>query len=119
MIEAAVQFLNAKYGAGTVKAEITDSYRNMLEQIKPHWHLIEIASEEVRALGGTPVSVPVRGGTDGCRLSFMGLPCPNLGTGGHNGHGRMEYACIQEMDQTTELLMRIAQRYAALTLKNR
>lgn len=119
MIEAAVQFLNAKYGEGTVKAEITDSYRNMLEQIKPHWHLIEIASEEVKALGGTPVSVPVRGGTDGCRLSFMGLPCPNLGTGGHNCHGRMEYACIQEMDLTTELLLRIAQRYAVLTLKNR
>lgn len=112
MIESACAFLNAKYGEGTVTAQITDSYRNMVEKIEPHWHLIEIACEEVKALGGNPISVPVRGGTDGCRLSFMGLPCPNLGTGGHNGHGRLEYACVQEMDKTTELLIRIADRYS-------
>lgn len=107
-------FLNGKYGEGTVRVEIRDSYRNMIEQIRPHWHLIEIACEEVKALGGEAVSVPVRGGTDGCRLSFMGLPCPNLGTGGHNGHGRLEYACVQEMDRTVELLVRIAVRYGQM-----
>lgn len=112
MLHQIAAFLNAKYGEGTVQVTIEDSYRNMIEQIRPHWHLIETACEEVKALGGEPVSVPVRGGTDGCRLSFMGLPCPNLGTGGHNGHGRLEYACVQEMDQTVELLIRIAQRYA-------
>ena len=68
--------------------------------------------EEVRALGGEPVSMPVRGGTDGSRLSYMGLPCPNLGTGGHNCHGRFEYACVEEMEQCTQLLIRIALRYA-------
>ena len=114
IITAAVSFLNAKYGAGTAEIKITDSYRNMAEQVLPHRHLIDIAHEEVRALGGTPVSVPVRGGTDGSRLSFMGLPCPNLGTGGHNCHGRFEYACIQEMDLTVQLLVRIIERYAAL-----
>ncbi len=114
ILQGAVDFLNVKYGAGTVTADIQDNYRNMIEEIKPHWHLIDIACEEVKALGGTPVSVPVRGGTDGCRLSFMGLPCPNLGTGGHNGHGRLEYACLQEMDQTVELLVRIAKRYAKM-----
>lgn len=114
MLRQIAVFLNAKYGEGTVQIAVEDSYRNMIEQIRPHWHLIETACEEVRALGGEPVSVPVRGGTDGCRLSFMGLPCPNLGTGGHNGHGRLEYACVQEMDKTAELLIRIAQRYARL-----
>lgn len=116
MVQAAAAFLNAKYGAGTVEVEIVDSYRNMQEMIEPHWHLIEIASEEIAALGGEPISVPVRGGTDGCRLSFMGLPCPNLGTGGHNGHGRMEYACVQEMDKTAQLLVRIAERYGVLPI---
>lgn len=119
VLAGAVDFLNVKYGEGTVEADIQDNYRNMIEQIKPHWHLIEIACEEVKALGGTPVSVPVRGGTDGCRLSFMGLPCPNLGTGGHNGHGRLEYACVQEMDQTVELLIRIAGRYAKMPAREK
>ena len=114
IITAAVAYLNAKYGEGTVQLTLRDSYRNMVEQIRPHWHLIEIAHEEVKALGGSPISVPVRGGTDGSRLSFMGLPCPNLGTGGHNCHGRFEYAVLQEMDLTVQLLTRIAERYAAL-----
>ena len=112
MVQAACDFINAKYGEGTVQAEIKDSYYNMVEQLKPHWHLIDIAGEEIRALGGEPVSMPVRGGTDGSRLSYMGLPCPNLGTGGHNCHGRFEYACVEEMEQCTELLVRIALRYA-------
>ena len=111
-MKAVVNFLNAKYGEGCVELKITDSYRNMAEKVLPHRHLIDIASEEVKALGGVPVSLPVRGGTDGSTLSFMGLPCPNLGTGGHNCHGRFEYACIQEMDLTVELLIRIAVRYA-------
>lgn len=112
IMKAVVNFLNAKYGEGCVELKITDSYRNMAEKVLPHRHLIDIASEEVKALGGVPVSLPVRGGTDGSTLSFMGLPCPNLGTGGHNCHGRFEYACIQEMDLTVELLIRIAIRYA-------
>ncbi|MBR6322095.1 MAG: peptidase T [Lachnospiraceae bacterium] len=112
IMQGVVSFLNVKYGEGIVALTIRDSYRNMAEQIKPHMHLVDIAHEEVKALGGTPVSIPVRGGTDGSRLSFMGLPCPNLGTGGHNCHGRFEYACIEEMDLTVQLLTRIAMRYA-------
>ncbi len=111
ILENTAYFLNRKYGENTVELRITDSYRNMAEKILPHWHLIEIAHEEVKALGGTPVSTPVRGGTDGSRLSFMGLPCPNLGTGGHNCHGRFEYAVIQEMDLSVQLLIRIAERF--------
>ena len=104
--------LNEKYGKNTVRVEIKDSYLNMAEQIRPHWHLIETASEAIRELGGTPVSMPVRGGTDGSRLSFMGLPCPNLGTGSHNHHGKTEFACIQSMDLCVEMMVKIAEKYA-------
>ncbi len=110
MNEAAAK-LNAKYGRNTVRVEIKDTYYNMADQIKPHWHLIDSAYEAIRELGGTPLSNPVRGGTDGSRLSFMGLPCPNLGTGSHNHHGKKEFACIQAMDQCVELLIRLVQKY--------
>ena len=112
VINDIAQKLNKKYGDNTVRVEITDSYYNMIEQIKPHWHLIDIACEAIRELGGTPISEPVRGGTDGARLSFMGLPCPNLGTGSHNHHGKSEFACIQAMDKCVELLIKIAVKYA-------
>ena len=104
--------LNAKYGVNTARVELKDSYYNMTEQIKPHWHLIDNAYEAVKQLGGTPFSAPVRGGTDGSRLSFMGLPCPNLGTGSHNHHGKTEFACLQAMDQCVQLLLLLAQKYA-------
>lgn len=105
------RYLNEKYGDGTVEWEIRDSYRNMAEKIKPHWHLIDTARQAVTDCGGTPASNPVRGGTDGATLSYMGLPCPNLGTGSHNHHGKMEYACVQAMDQCVELVIRIAEAY--------
>lgn len=104
-------FLNEKYGEGTVTAEVKDSYYNMKEVLKEHNHLMENASEILRELGAEPVVNPVRGGTDGARLSFMGLPCPNLCTGGANYHSRFEYACVQSMDKVTELLIRLAERY--------
>lgn len=108
----AAEELNGRYGAGTVEIEIRDSYRNMAEMVRPHWHLIETAYDAVREAGGNPKSVPVRGGTDGSRLSYMGLPCPNLSTGGYNGHGRMEYACAEEMDDCVNVLVKIAEKYA-------
>jgi tripeptide aminopeptidase len=111
MISQVVEKLNQKYGVGTVQVEIIDSYANMAEQIKPHWHLIETAHKAVKAVGGTPCSRPVRGGTDGARLSFMGLPCPNLGTGSHNHHSKMEYACVQAMDDCVSVLIKIAEEY--------
>lgn len=107
----ACDMLNAKYGEGCVTLELRDSYRNMGEMIKPHPHLIETAYEAVREAGAEPVSVPVRGGTDGSRLSFMGLPCPNLGVGAHNGHGCFEYVSIQAMDKAVDVICSIARRY--------
>ena len=112
VMNASAAKLNDKYGPGTVRVELKDSYYNMAEQIKPHWHLIESAYEAIRELGGTPISRPVRGGTDGSRLSFMGLPCPNLGTGSHNHHGKTEFACIQAMDRCVALLIKLAEKYS-------
>lgn len=104
--------INRRYKDGTVEVEIKDNYRNMREMIEPEFHLVENAYKAVESLGGKPISYPVRGGTDGSRLSFMGLPCPNLGTGSHNHHGRFEFACAEAMDDCTQLVLRIAKIYA-------
>ncbi len=106
-------FLNAKYGQGTACAEVKDSYYNMREVLKEHEHLMENAASLLRTLGVEPIVNPVRGGTDGARLSFMGLPCPNLCTGGANYHSRFEYACVQSMDMVTELLILLAEKYSS------
>lgn len=105
-------FLNRKYGEGTVEVDMQDSYYNMKEIIEPHMHLIENASCAMKELGIEPIVKPIRGGTDGARLSFMGLPCPNLCTGGANFHGKYEYACVQSMEKVTELLVLLAQKYS-------
>lgn len=104
-------FLNQKYGEGTVVAKVTDSYYNMKEVLTPHAHLMENAALILKELGAEPKISPVRGGTDGSRLSFMGLPCPNLCTGGANYHSRYEYASVQSMEKVTELLVRLACKY--------
>ncbi len=104
-------FLNAKYGEGTVTIDMKDSYYNMREIIEENLFLIDRAKEAMLELGIHPVTVPIRGGTDGARLSFMGLPCPNLGTGGHNFHGKYEYACVQSMEKNVELLLKLAEKY--------
>lgn len=109
-------FLNRKYGEGTVTAEVKDSYYNMKEALASHTHLMENAANILRELGVEPRVNPIRGGTDGARLSYMGLPCPNLCTGGANFHSRFEYACVQSMEKVTELLIRLAERYGKLTL---
>ena len=103
--------LNEKYGTGTVELELTDSYRNMLEKIRPHFHLVENARDAIRAVGLTPVESPIRGGTDGATLSYKGLPCPNLGTGGFNFHGPMECITVEKMDQAVEVLLNLADLY--------
>ena len=105
-------FLNRKYGEGTVVVDVKDSYYNMREIMEQHMHLIDNAKAAMEELGIEPKVSPIRGGTDGARLSFMGLPCPNLCTGGENYHGRYEYACVQSMEKTTELLIAIAAKYA-------
>ncbi len=108
----AADFLNGKYGSGTVEVELTDSYYNMKEKILPHMYLIDRAKEAMEELEITPKICPIRGGTDGARLSYMGLPCPNLCTGGHNFHGRYEYICVQSMEKVTQLLILIGKKFA-------
>ncbi|MCQ2445894.1 MAG: peptidase T [Clostridia bacterium] len=105
-------FLNAKYGEGTVELVLADQYRNMAEKIRPFPFLIDYAYDVIRALGGEPSAPPVRGGTDGSRLSFMGVPCPNLGTGSHNHHGRLEFAVAGEMEKCSKLIIGIAEKFA-------
>ena len=109
----AAAFLNKKYGAGTVEVRMRDSYYNMKEMIEPNMHLIENAKAAMEELGIQPVISPIRGGTDGAQLSFMGLPCPNLCTGGENCHGKFEFACVEDMEKITGLLTAIICRYAA------
>lgn len=107
----AAAYMNAKYGEGTVSLHIEDSYFNMKEQIIPHQHLIDNVLKVYEKVGVTPVVLPIRGGTDGAKLSFMGLPCPNLGTGGHNCHGRFEFVCIQSMEKCVEVIVELAKLY--------
>jgi len=105
-------YLNDKYGKDTVSIDIKDSYFNMKEMILPHMHIIETAQRAMNNLGIKSTLLPIRGGTDGARLSYMGLPCPNLCTGGHNYHGRYEYIPIQSMERVVEILVRIIGLYA-------
>ena len=112
MFMAAAEFLNKKYGEGTVDVELRDAYYNMSTIIKNNLHLIDKVEDSMRELGITPVVTPIRGGTDGARLSFMGLPCPNICTGGENFHGKFEYVCVQSMEKIVELLIKLAQKFA-------
>lgn len=107
-------YLNAKYGAGTVRLELTDRYYNMKEKILPHMYLIDLAKEAMEELSITPQVIPIRGGTDGCHLSYMGLPCPNLCTGGENSHGKYEFISVRSLEQTASLLVRIVEKFAAM-----
>ena len=100
-------YLNGKYGAGTVEAEVKDSYYNMRELIEPRMEIVERANEAYRAIGVEPWSEPIRGGTDGARLTYMGLPCPNIATGGMNCHGRFECIAVEDMDAMTDMLVRL------------
>lgn len=102
--------MNKKYGAGTVECTLTDCYRNMKEYITPVYEIVERAQKAMLQAGVKPVIVPVRGGTDGSRLSEMGLPCPNLFTGGHNFHGRFEYLPLQSLAKITEVLVNLVQK---------
>lgn len=107
VMTAAAAFMNEKYGADTVTLTLRDSYYNMRQQIEPCMYIVERAKRAMEKVGMTPLEVPIRGGTDGARLSYMGLPCPNLCTGGHNFHGRYEYICVEDMERCTDLLVEL------------
>ena len=100
-------YLNEQYGAGTVEVKIKDSYYNMKEKILPVMHIVERAKQAMREAGMDPTAVPIRGGTDGARLSFEGLPCPNLCTGGENFHGKFEYIPVEDMELCVKMLKNI------------
>ena len=107
--------LNQEYGPGTVAVSIRDTYYNMKEKILPHMGLITLAEEAMREVGITPLAVPVRGGTDGARLSYKGLPCPNLCCGALNTHGPYEYCSIQDMEKIVSMLIYLVQKFGGMT----
>ena len=107
VLQAAAEFINRKYGEGTVELTIRDSYFNMKKCIEPCMYVVERAMAAMKAVGMEPRAVPIRGGTDGARLSYEGLPCPNLCTGGENYHGRFEYIPVEDMEQCVRMLVRI------------
>ena len=111
-LQHVTELLCEKYGQGAVSLEIRDQYRNMAEKILPCMHLVENAKAAVAELGLTPETPPIRGGTDGSALSYMGIPCPNLGTGGWAYHGPYEHIAAEDMDLAVELLLGIVRRYA-------
>ena len=110
-MEKAADFLKTKYGEQYIHLELKDQYFNMLEKIKPVFHIVDRAEKAMLACGVEPLKKPIRGGTDGSRLSYMGLPTPNLFTGGHNFHGRFEYIPIQSMEKSVDVIVKL------LTLK--
>lgn len=112
LLRSICDFINVKYGAGTAVLTLSDSYANMREMIEPHMFLVDYVSEIYAQLGIEPHIIPCRGGTDGARLSFMGLPCPNLGTGCHNCHGHFEYAVVESMETMVQVLVQLAQKFA-------
>lgn len=107
LMAAVAEFLNRKYGAGTVELTIRDSYFNMRKCIEPVMYVVHRAKKAMAAVGMHPVEVPIRGGTDGARLSYEGLPCPNLCTGGENYHGRFEYIPVEDMELCVDMLVQL------------
>ena len=110
---AVADFLNRKYGSGTVSVTLKEQYRNMAEVIEKYPFLMERAQKAISEAGLTPVCSPIRGGTDGARLCFMGLPCPNLGYGGYNAHGEREYVSVEEMATVVKILHNLIASFAA------
>lgn len=108
LMSQAAEFINQRYGSGTLELHLKDQYYNMLEKVAPHPEIIDLARKAYRTLGIEPVEVAVRGGTDGSRLSYMGLPTPNLFTGGYNYHGRFEYLAVEELKLASQVIIEIA-----------
>lgn len=111
-LTALVEEWNKKYGAGSVEIKLNDQYYNMREKIEPHMEIVDIAHAAMESRGVTPIIKPIRGGTDGSQLSYMGLPTPNIFTGGENYHGKFEFISVNNMVKATEVVVAIAERFA-------
>ncbi|MDD2550484.1 MAG: peptidase T [Bacteroidales bacterium] len=111
-IAKVAEFINMKYGEGTINLEVTDQYYNMRQMVEPVIHVVDTAVEAMKLVGIKPDVKPIRGGTDGARLSYMGLPCPNLFAGGENFHGKHEYVPVNSMVKATEVMLKIIELYA-------
>ena len=107
-----VNKINAEYGEGTATIELKDQYYNMREKVEPVMHVVEAAKQAMEQVGVEPRVRPIRGGTDGARLSFEGLPCPNIFAGGHNFHGRFEYLPVPSMEKAMQVVVKIIENVA-------
>ena len=112
LLQKCVDFINAKYGEGTATLDLRHQYYNMRREVEPHYHIVETAMKAMEMEGIKPKIQPIRGGTDGANLSFMGLPCPNIFAGGHNFHGKMEYVPLESMEKASKVILNIIQLYA-------
>ena len=112
LIGQVADFMNAKYGEGTVKLEVKDQYYNMRAQVEPHYHIIDKAVKAMEMDGVKAKIQPIRGGTDGANLSFKGLPCPNIFAGGHNFHGKMEFLPLESMEKASQVVLNIVSLFA-------
>lgn len=112
LIKECISFMNNKYGKDTFRLDLSDQYYNMRKQIEPHYHIVEKAIKAMEMAGVKPDVKPIRGGTDGARLSYMGLPCPNIFAGGHNFHGKYEYIPLDSMEKATQVILNIIELYA-------
>lgn len=112
VLRRCVDFINAKYGEGTASVEIRHQYYNMRKQVEPHYHIVEKAIKAMEMEGIKPKVQPIRGGTDGANLSFMGLPCPNIFAGGLNFHGKFEWVSIQSMEKASKVVLNIISLFA-------
>lgn len=119
LIKDAVQYLSRKYKDAEIEIEVKDSYYNMKEKIEPVMYIIDLAHKSMEELNIKPCIKPIRGGTDGARLSYKGLPCPNLFTGGHNFHGKYEYVCIQSMEKARDLIVKIAENLVKMSFEEK
>ena len=109
MIQDLASEISSQYESDCISVEITDQYFNMREKIEPVMHIIEIAEDAMKEVNVEPLLKPIRGGTDGAQLSYMGLPCPNIFAGGHNFHGKYEYVPVESMQKATEVIVKIAE----------
>lgn len=110
-IQKCVDFINEKYGEGTATVEIKHQYYNMRKEVEPHYHIVEKAKKAMEMEGIVPLIKPIRGGTDGANLSFMGLPCPNIFAGGHNFHGKLEFVPLESMEKASKVILNIVSLY--------